>query len=100
MPDDELSAGLRYEIAEVSTVTHEGQQLAVFCENSLPVGAVHFGVIKKVALCAPRLVKDFRPLDGRIDLHLQLSDIERAVSNLCRFFRRDNAPRCGGSAAG
>src|SRR5665647_1501435 len=99
MPDDELSAGLRYEIAEVSTVTHEGQQLAVFRENSLPVGAVHFGVIKKVALYAPRLVKDFRPLDGRIDPHFHLRDIERSISDLCRFFCRDNAPRCGGSAA-
>ena len=98
--DDELSARLRNEICEIRAMSHVWHHWLILREDCLPVSAVHLGVVEEVALRAPRLAEDLGPLGGRVDEHLQLRNVERAIADLRGTLRRHNPPGCGRSCTG
>ena len=70
----------------------ERQQRAVLFVDRLPVRAVHLRVVEELALDAPRLAEDLRPLDARIDQRLERADIDGAVTDVRRPVGGDDAP--------
>ena len=64
--DDELAAGLRDEVSQVGSMADVGDERAVLLVHGLPVGAVHLGVVKEIALRTPRFLENLRPLHARI----------------------------------
>ena len=70
----------------------ERQQRAVLLVDRRPVGAVHRRVVEELALDAPRLAEDLRPLGARIDQRLERADIDGALAHLRRTLGGDDAP--------
>ena len=75
------------------------QQRAVLVVDRLPVGAVHLRVVEILALNAPRLAEDLRPLGARIDPRFELRDVDRASPTFAGRSVRDDAPAAAVLAA-
>src|ERR1044072_5429922 len=95
MTDGELAADHRDQVTEICSMTNKTQQRFVFLIHSLPIRAVHLRIVEILALNAPRLAVDLRPLGARINSHLQLSDVQWTIANFRRSFSRDNPPTIG-----
>src|SRR3954470_23524105 len=92
MSNGELPTRERDEIAQIGTVANIGQERAVFIVHGLPVRAVHLRVVEVVALVAPGLLEDLRPLGAWIDEHLELPDVDRAVTDFRGLVGGDDSP--------
>src|SRR5215207_10035799 len=74
---------------------------AVLRPYRVPVGTVHLGVVEEVALVAPRLPRDLRPLRARVYPGLELCDVDWAIANSCGLVGAHDAPTSAvGTAAG
>ena len=92
MADGELSSDAGDQIPEIRAMADERQQRAVLLVDGLPVGAVHLGVVEVLALNAPRLSKDLRPLGARVDPCREGGDVERPVADTRGPVERHDAP--------
>src|SRR5690242_4094977 len=68
------------QVSEIITMLNVAQERAILFINRLPIGSVHFGVVKVFSLDAPGLAEDLRPLGARIHQHFHLGDVDRTVS--------------------
>src|SRR5215470_4707996 len=94
MPHCELATDSRDQIAQIRAVLHEINERTILVVNRLPIGAVHFCVIKELALQSPGLAKDLRPFRSRIHKCLELAYVDRAIADLYRYrtIYRDDSP--------
>src|SRR5207253_2697273 len=70
------------QIIEVAAMRYPGEKRFIALANFLPIVARHVRVPIEVALDAPRFVEHFAPLFARVDLGLQLAEIELAFADL------------------
>src|SRR6185503_266014 len=92
MSDSKLSSDGRYQVRKIRSMTDEFEHRAISVVDRLPVRAVHLCVVEVLALDAPGLAKDLRPLGAWFDQALELSDVDRAITNLCRPIGGDDPP--------
>src|SRR5690348_12104961 len=92
MSDGELTARERDEITKVRTMPDVRQERRVLLVHGLPIRAVHLGVVEVIALRPPGFLEDLGPLRARIDEHLELADVERALTDFARLVGSDNSP--------
>src|SRR5687768_11838471 len=62
-------------IAKIGAMAHVLDKRAILVVNSLPVRAVHLGVVKIFALDAPCFTEDLFPLRARINAHLDGGEV-------------------------
>src|SRR5213083_2906643 len=84
MAQRQLAANHGDEVSQVGTMADVSDQGPVLFVNRLPIGSMHVGVVKVLALNTPRLAKDLLPLSARIDAHLQLGHVEWSIAHLDR----------------
>src|SRR5438270_3359007 len=84
MAHGQFAAHHRDDVPQVSAVAHIGKERTIFLIDCLPIVSVHFGVIKILALDAPRLTVDLFPFGAGFNPHLQLGHVERSIAYLNR----------------
>src|SRR5215475_12782858 len=94
MPNCELATDGRNQIGQIRAMLHEINQRTILIVNRLPVGSMHFRVIKEFALQSPGLAKDLRPFRSRIHQSFHLADVDRSITDLYRYrpVYRDDTP--------
>src|SRR5262249_55617312 len=67
---------------EISIACQMRKELGVLLFHGRPIGAVHVGIIKEVAVDAPGVVKHLFPLGRRVDANLDRLEIQRLRSRV------------------
>ena len=80
------------DVSQVGAVVDVLDHRGVLLSDRSPIQSVHVRVVEVVALCAPRLLEDLRPLGAWIDEHLELPNVDRPVADFGRLVRRHDAP--------
>src|SRR6185369_1271636 len=85
MTDGKLPSDGGDQIREVGAMLNIRQKRFVLFIDRLPIISVHLRVVEIVALDAPRLAEDLRPLGSRIDQRFELGNVDRSIANLGRY---------------
>ena len=85
MADRELAAHPLNDAIQISTRGQFRQELRIFGAHRLPVGTVHAGVVKIIAIDAPHFIENLRPLGNRIHLDFDRLDLELAFAGRQQF---------------
>src|SRR2546426_9931939 len=99
MADSQLAAHSCDQISQVRAMPDVLEERAVFFVHCLPIRTVHLCVVEELALNAPRLTKNLRPLGSRIDQSLELRHVDRAIANFGWAVRRHDTPAASGRTA-
>src|SRR2546423_15625613 len=81
-------------------MTDRGKQRPILFKDCLPIVPMKLRIVEVLALDAPRLAINLFPLGARIDLHLELGYVERAIAHLNRNRAIGGHDSPTGSAAG
>src|SRR6185295_2493972 len=87
-----LTADHGDEIPKVGSMTYVGQQRLVLLVNCLPIRAMHLRVVEVLTLDPPGFTVDLRPFSTWINLHFQLGNVERTITNFRRTLSCNNSP--------
>ena len=80
MSDRQLAQHHADHAVQVVTRGEVGQEVFIFAQHGVPVGAVHVGCIEVIAVDSPGLVKHLSPFRFGIDLHRDQIEFERTVA--------------------
>src|SRR5437879_1495336 len=81
-------------------MAHVGEERPILFKDCLPIVPVKLRIVEILALNAPSLAINLFPLGARIDLHLELGYVERAIAHLNRNRAIGGHDSPTGSAAG
>src|SRR5688572_16089900 len=100
MAHREFAPDARYQVCQVGAVTNVGEQGTILFINRLPICAMHLGIVKILALDAPRLFKDLFPLRAWINSHFDLGHADWTIASLSGPLGSDDTPVCTSSSGG
>src|SRR6185295_16758719 len=79
MTDRQLAAHPLDDSIEIAACGQMRQESSVLLPHCVPIGAVHVGRVKVIAIDAPRLVEHLGPLDARVYANFDVVDVDLAL---------------------